>query len=62
LASCQDPELVPVDTVRYGRVFLDLDGGVRLTDGGPAEEGTDIEQWHRAFVFTGGDECELVQG
>ena len=62
LASCQDPEQVPVDTVRYGRVLLDLDGGVRLTDGGPAEEGTDIERRRRAFVFTGGDESELVQG
>lgn len=53
LSACQDPERVPVDTVRYGRVYLNLDGRVRLADGGPAEEGTDIEQRRREREFNG---------
>jgi hypothetical protein len=62
LNSREDPEQSAVDTVRYGRVLFDIDGHARLSDGGLAEEGTDIEQRHRAFVFLGGDDCELVQG
>ncbi|GAA6124233.1 hypothetical protein BPY_23410 [Bifidobacterium psychraerophilum] len=53
VASSDDPETVPVDTVRYGRVYLNPDGRARLADGGPAEEGTDIEQRRRVREFNG---------
>lgn len=62
VASCDAPEAVQVDTVRYGRVYLDSQGSALLADGGPAEEGTDIEQRRRASEFTGGEGFELVQG
>ncbi|MFT8986612.1 MAG: hypothetical protein ABF966_00020 [Bifidobacterium psychraerophilum] len=62
IRSFGDPKQVPVDTVRYGRVYLDEQGRASTFNGGRAEEGTDIEQRRRSREFMGGEGVELVQG